>query len=83
MTLWQVELQSIQAEIRTAAFTAVRAAEEQSASLKRLMDQSRVDTNKTHEMLEQVLLLLQSDPCARGVSAAKAAAGPGPSSQGG
>jgi hypothetical protein len=50
----QAELQSIQVEIRSATFTAVRAAEEQSANLKRLMDQSRLDAGKTQEMLAQV-----------------------------
>jgi len=50
----QSELLDIQAEIRGASFAAVRAAEEQSAQLKRLMDQSRVDATKTQEMLAQV-----------------------------
>jgi hypothetical protein len=50
----QGELQAMQLEIRTATFANVRAAEEHSAALKRLMDQSRVDTSKTHEMLAQV-----------------------------
>jgi hypothetical protein len=57
----QAELQSIQVDIRSATFTAVRAAEEQSANLKRLMDQSRLDASKTQEMLAQVLALLQAD----------------------
>ena len=46
----------MQAEIRNASFAAVRAAEEQSAALKRLMDQSRVDASKTQDMLAQVRL---------------------------
>jgi hypothetical protein len=46
----------MQAEIRKASFAAVRAAEEQSAALKRLMDQSRVDASKTQDMLAQVRL---------------------------
>jgi hypothetical protein len=50
----QGELQAMQLEIRTATFATVRAAEEQSAALKRLMDQSRMDTSKTQEMLAQV-----------------------------
>jgi len=54
VSVLQAELHSIQAEIRVATFAAVSAAEEQSAALKRLMDQSRVDASKTQEMLEQV-----------------------------
>jgi hypothetical protein len=45
---------AIQAELRTASFAAARAAEAQSADLKRLIDQSRVDASKTQEMLGQV-----------------------------
>lgn len=52
--LLQVELTDLQTEIRGAQFVAARAAEEQSAQLKRLMDQSRVDASKTQEMLSQV-----------------------------
>ncbi len=47
-------MQSMQAEIRTATFATVQAAEEQSSALKRLMDQSRVDASKTQDMLAQV-----------------------------
>eukprot|EP00879_Flechtneria_rotunda_P014696 GHRR01015357.1.p1 GENE.GHRR01015357.1~~GHRR01015357.1.p1 ORF type:complete len:292 (+),score=92.48 GHRR01015357.1:1374-2249(+) len=72
------ELTTLQAEIRTATFAAARAAEEQSAQLKRLMDQSRVDASKTQEMLAQVLALLQQDAPARVLSAAAAAVGPLP-----
>lgn len=50
----QIELKEMQQEIRSATFVSVRAAEEQSAQLKRLMDQSRVDASKTQEMLSQV-----------------------------
>jgi hypothetical protein len=50
----QMDLQSLQREIYTATFAAARAAEQQSAQLKRLMDQGKVDSTKTHEMLEQV-----------------------------
>lgn len=56
MLVLQGELQAMQLEIRTATFATVRAAEEQSAALKRLMDQSRLDTSKTHEMLAQVCI---------------------------
>jgi len=52
--LLQAELKELQCEIRAATFVAVRAAEEQSAALKKLMDQSRVDSTKTQEMLAQV-----------------------------
>jgi hypothetical protein len=48
------ELSHLQGEIRCAQFAAARAAEEQSAQLKRLMDQSKVDASKTQEMLSQV-----------------------------
>jgi DNA-binding FadR family transcriptional regulator len=48
------QLSSLQGEIRCAQFAAARAAEEQSAQLKRLMDQSKVDASKTQEMLTQV-----------------------------
>eukprot|EP00775_Hariotina_reticulata_P012538 gene12538-12671_t len=48
-----MDLQSLQREIYTATFAAARAAEQQSAQLKRLMDQSKVDSTKTHQMLEQ------------------------------
>lgn len=54
MLLLQANLEAIQAEIRAATFAAVSAAEQQSAALKRLIDQSRVDASKTQEMLEQV-----------------------------
>jgi hypothetical protein len=50
----QTELHEMQVDIRKASFAAVRAAEEQSAALKRLMDQSRVDASKTQDMLAQV-----------------------------
>jgi predicted DsbA family dithiol-disulfide isomerase len=53
-SLPQANLEKLQAEIRAATFAAVSAAEQQSAALKRLIDQSRVDTSKTQEMLEQV-----------------------------
>lgn len=49
-----IELTQIQQEIRSATFAAVAAAEEQSAALKRLMDQCTVDASKTQEMLQQV-----------------------------
>jgi hypothetical protein len=51
------QLSSLQGEIRCAQFVAARAAEEQSAQLKRLMDQSKVDASKTQEMLTQVSCL--------------------------
>ena len=54
--LLQANLEKLQAEIRAATFAAVSAAEQQSAALKRLIDQSRVDASKTQEMLEQVCM---------------------------
>jgi hypothetical protein len=48
------QLSHLQGEIRCAQFAAARAAEQQSAQLKRLMDQSKVDASKTQEMLSQV-----------------------------
>jgi hypothetical protein len=69
--------------VRAATFTAVRAAEQQSAALKRLMDQSRADSGKTHEMLEQLLLLLQSDRSGGAGRGHSAAAGPVAASEGG
>ncbi|WIA39971.1 hypothetical protein OEZ86_013401 [Tetradesmus obliquus] len=73
-------LQTLQGEIRCAQFAAARAAEEQACQLKRLMDQSRVDADKTQEMLTQVLGLLQADVAMR---QAAAAAGPLPAGSSG
>lgn len=50
----QNTITEIQAEMRTAQFRATRAAEQQSAELKRLIDQSKVDASKTQDMLAQV-----------------------------
>ncbi|KAF8062913.1 hypothetical protein HT031_003751 [Scenedesmus sp. PABB004] len=77
------ELSAIQVDIRAATFCAVRAAEEQSAALKRLMDQSRVDAGKSQEMLAQVLALLQQDAAARGGCGGGAAAAAAPAGAGG
>lgn len=71
----QTELYDLQTEIRSAQFVATRAAEQQSAELKRLMDQSRVDASKTHDMIAQVLALLQQDQQHQAAAAAAAAIG--------
>lgn len=66
------ELASIQADIRGATFAVARAAEKQSAQLKLLMDQSRVDATKTQDMLAEVLMLLHSGSCSLDTLAAAA-----------
>lgn len=50
----QAEIRDITNDIRKTSFSAVRAAEQQGAQLKRLMDMSSRDNSKTHDMLEQV-----------------------------
>eukprot|EP00877_Chromochloris_zofingiensis_P014187 jgi/Chrzof1/9021/Cz03g33080.t1 len=54
-------VQSLQHDMVQAQYTASAAAEEQSAELKRLMDMSKVDNTKTHDMLQSIMDVLQTN----------------------